>query len=426
MDLLQIIENTGNTYKKAALTSGGEFKGSCPWCGGDDRFSIQPEVDHYVCRQCKRAGDTIQFYRDYEKLSYEKARQKAGKQPKLRKKQFLKDKLCWQPRAIEMPPLTWQKKAEAVAFSAFKYLMSSQGKPHREYLHSRGLTIETIKTARIGWNQTPMVFDRAAWGLLPETGKDNQTKNIWIPKGFIIPQFENNQLIRIRVRQDQPINPDDKYILVSGSATGYFIYPKSDNPTNAIFIVEAELDGWLSWQSFGDLAQINAIGNTTTRPDQKAHNELKNKARLLSLDNDNAGRQETGWWEKQYAGTISCPVPVGKDPGEAFEKGFDLREWFIVLTKIKGLYREPAIRIKPQPVQDTVTAKPKRKVKQDEFSGKICIHNYACVHGKDRVCLVNKTPMGDIERCPKDKWWLHKHGVIAEVILGFGKKGHFM
>lgn len=33
------------------------------------------------------------------------------------------------------------------------------------------------------------------------------------------------------------------------------------------------------------------------------------------------------WWRDRYPQAKLWPVPAGKDPGEAFAKGVDIREW---------------------------------------------------------------------------------------------------
>jgi len=81
-DLLALIEReTGNSYTKAASTNGGEWKGACPWCGGNDRFCIwnYAERAHYWCRQCRRGGDAIQFLRDFRGLSFPEAVQELAR-----------------------------------------------------------------------------------------------------------------------------------------------------------------------------------------------------------------------------------------------------------------------------------------------------------------------------------------------------------
>jgi DNA primase len=50
--------------KKIATTRDGEFAGPCPFCGGRDRFRVQPQEGLWFCRQCSPDGrwqDAIAF-----------------------------------------------------------------------------------------------------------------------------------------------------------------------------------------------------------------------------------------------------------------------------------------------------------------------------------------------------------------------------
>ncbi len=76
MSILDLISSaTGFTYRKKATTRGGEYSGPCPFCSdsGNDRFSIHPEQDHFVCRQCRKAGDSITFMMQYHGMTYRAA-----------------------------------------------------------------------------------------------------------------------------------------------------------------------------------------------------------------------------------------------------------------------------------------------------------------------------------------------------------------
>ncbi|MBI9090729.1 MAG: hypothetical protein JEZ12_16045 [Desulfobacterium sp.] len=427
-----------------ASTKGGEYKGPCPWCGGDDRFSIHPSSDHYVCRRCKKAGDSLQFLMDYENLSYINACIQLDRTPEFKatnvRSKILKEDI-WTPRDITTPNQTWQTKAEAIAFRAFKHLMSPQGKIHRDYLLERGLSLSTIKTARIGYNSTSLSFDRASWGLLPEQTKTGQEKSIWIPEGFIIPFFQNNHLVRIRVRQADP-DASQRYILVAGSSTEYMSYPAHPEeipfPKNVVFLVEAELDGWLSWEKFGDLSDVYAVGNTTTRPDTQTHEKLSEKRIMLCLDNDDAGADETAWWKKQYGAdaVTTHPVPIGKDPGEAYQHGVDLREWFQGIESPGADDQEPVdvaddepFVSAPDPVP-TIDPVPVQKdpepMARPEPTNKICLHGHHCISAKDGVCLITKQHLIDLDECPKGQWYFYYQktgtGTVRQIIYGFNFK----
>lgn len=59
------------------ISTAGEAAGSCPWCGGHDRFVLWPasaDRDGRVwCRRCGYSGDVIGLYRDLEGVSFVRA-----------------------------------------------------------------------------------------------------------------------------------------------------------------------------------------------------------------------------------------------------------------------------------------------------------------------------------------------------------------
>src|ERR687886_594278 len=67
-DLLGLI-GTNTRLKKVAMTGGGEHAGPCPFCGGRDRFRVQPARGRWWCRGCSdgpRWQDAIGYVRQRE------------------------------------------------------------------------------------------------------------------------------------------------------------------------------------------------------------------------------------------------------------------------------------------------------------------------------------------------------------------------
>ena len=55
---------------------------------------------------------------------------------------------------------------------------------------------------------------------------------------------------------------------------------------------------------------------------------IKSKLILVSLDFDEAGmKRSRQWWMRIYPQAKRWPVPVGKDPGEAYQQKLNLRKW---------------------------------------------------------------------------------------------------
>ena len=94
-------------------------------------------------------------------------------------------------------------------------------------------------------------------------------------------------------------------------------------------IVESELDGLLIDQDAGDLTGVVSLGNAQSKPDQETDRVLRqSRLILIALDFDEAGAKASWkYWLSTYSNAFRWPVPIGKDPGEAFHKGLNIRAW---------------------------------------------------------------------------------------------------
>ena len=60
--LAEITQDT--RLKRTSSSRGGQYNGPCPWCGGTDRFRVQPHYGRYgffACNQCRRSGTAIDY-----------------------------------------------------------------------------------------------------------------------------------------------------------------------------------------------------------------------------------------------------------------------------------------------------------------------------------------------------------------------------
>src|SRR5918911_4339188 len=79
-DLLGLI-GADTRLKKVAMTSGGEYAGPCPFCGGRDRFRVQPERGRWWCRGCSdgsRWQDAIAYVRKRDGVDFAEACRRLG------------------------------------------------------------------------------------------------------------------------------------------------------------------------------------------------------------------------------------------------------------------------------------------------------------------------------------------------------------
>ena len=334
MDLLDLIRADGIILKKAASTHGGEWAGPCPLCReGTDRLRVWPVLvgGRWWCRICGKSGDAIQYLIDVRGLSYPEACSALGievsKRGALTRSRSV-EKTLFVPRETITPCPLWQEKARTfLEFAVRTMRMDTAGARARRFLRRRGLADQTIDDAGLGWNPVDLYHDRASWGLPPEMKDNGRLKRLWLPAGLVIPCIgESGRVIRLRIRRADP-GDGARYVLVPGSSISPMAWALEKN---VIAIMESELDGMLVNQEAGDLLGVIALGSVSSRPDAPTHEALTRASLILvSLDSDKAGAKAAwGWWPETYGAQIRrWPVPIGKDPGDALQKGLNVRIW---------------------------------------------------------------------------------------------------
>jgi DNA primase len=290
----------------------------------------------YWCRQCGKGGDNIQFLRDFDGKSFQEACAIVGRQmddfkPATGRSTFKPHINPWQPKKHQRPADQWCDKAEKMVSWCSKNLMSNSDL--LGWLAGRGVSQEAALKYRLGWNpgrgKAKALFrQRKAWGLPAVLKPDGTEKKLWIPRGLVIPCLAENIPWRLRIRRpDADVTTGPRYYVLPGSAMQPLILkPKQQG----FVIVESELDAFLIDQAAGDMVGVIALGNSSAKPDINAHKALSAAdCILIALDFDQAGASAWRWWQEQYKGVKRWPVPEGKDPGEAFEAGVDIRSWLL-------------------------------------------------------------------------------------------------
>ena len=319
MNILDLTEQDGLQLRRVASTGGGEYKGPCPWCGGTDRFSINPKKPNkngthrggrYVCRQCGKSGDAIQYLRDWRGLSFPDACAALGYETgePLHKSYTIPEKPKFEPRDRRRPGDLWREKASSFLSWTQKQLWDNTDALN--YLKGRGLSEDTIRGAGLGFNSKAFFLERESFGLEPEMNGAGKPKRVWLPIGWTIPHWTGGELSRIRFRRKEAAR--DKYVYLSGSDTSPMVWGRE----RAVFaIVEAELDGLLIHQEAGDLVGVVALGAANYRPDKEAHLLLTGAQLVLcALDSDGTGKKEAwNFWKDTY-GAERCPPLEAKDP----------------------------------------------------------------------------------------------------------------
>lgn len=332
---------THRTPAKASSAKGGEYCGPCPACGDasrpdSDRFRIWPNQrlgGTFWCRRCGRAGDLIQFRRDFMGEDYNTAAAACGKEAdqaatrKARRPPRAQGRPEYRPEEKGPPGAMWSHQAGKLVAWANHHLLSAAGADPRAWLADRGIESEAIECFTLGWNpgdqkSRDLWRDRKAWGL-PRELKEGREKKLWIPRGLIIPLMVEDKPWRVRIRRREKTGP--RYYVLPGSSMRQMVCP---GDLRVAVVVESELDALTVWSACNDLAFAVAMGSSSARPDTEAHKALTAAQTILvALDFDKAGKDAARWWRAHYPSAKRWPVPVGKDPGEAFALGVNLHLW---------------------------------------------------------------------------------------------------
>lgn len=328
MNILNLVEGLGLSPKRTASTNGGEYHSSCPSCGGTDRFCIWPsqgQNGRYWCRQCDCKGDVIQFCRDYFGLSFKEACLKVGVDKSLHSQPYSPIVKRFEPVESSPPCSRWSEAALSFIDECHSNIWNHP--LALDSLLARGLTEATIKQFKLGWNTRDRWMSKNDWGLEDDVNDSSHGKQ-WLPKGWVIPVFQNCGIpIKLKIRRGD-WNPTDefpKYIEVSGSQNQFAIFGHTRLP---IVLVEAEFDAILVNQEAGQICCSIALGGAGKRPDKQIHRLLKSSSRILfSLDFDEAGRKVFPFWKRNYLNLVAWPSPLEKSPEEAFKSGVDIYDW---------------------------------------------------------------------------------------------------
>jgi hypothetical protein len=340
--ILDQLRACGITPRKAAGTKGGEYHSACPVCGGTDRFHVWPEQDEgrgsWWCRQCDKGGDAIQYLRDIEGMTYREACRDLGievrgQEPRRTPRPPSRSSAAADPEAgTRSPEKLWQQKAGAFVGWAVQQL--HQSPRVTRWLAERGISAQTAASFGLGWNPgdkrgKDLFRERASWGLEPAYRDDGRAKKLWLPRGLVIPFFARGELHRVRIRT---VSGEPRYYWLPGSGNATFWVRRTggaDLPRAAV-IVETELDAVMIFEHAGDLVDAVALGSDRARPRGDAHAALREaSAILVALDFEAQTASAFAWWRRRYSQAIDWPVPEGKDPGEAYQAGVDIREWVL-------------------------------------------------------------------------------------------------
>lgn len=208
------------------------------------------------------------------------------------------------------PGERWQQVAQA--FTVFARDMLWKDELALEYLRWRGLSDETIRSAGLGWNPHDLRRDPMGWGFA-------DGRQIWLPRGWVIPWEVGGELWRVSIRRPQG---KPKYIGPRGCRNALYGADELDTEKPAI-MVEGEFDALTLNQVASDLVDPVATGSTTwaRRPRWIARLALSPWFWSASMPKST---RATG---PLSGGLKYCPTPFGGDPIGATPAKWQSAEW---------------------------------------------------------------------------------------------------
>lgn len=312
-----------------------EFHSSCPWCGGNDRFSFW-ESGRWSCSLrssgCGRHGSSpVWFLVDFKGLTPAQACQELGLEAGSRWK--FDESMLKLFSLQDAPCEQWQGAGKDFVRRAARYLWTKGGEVALAYLRSRGLDDETIKLAQLGycpitkeghWFEQPL----SDWGLTKEMVSEKiwQRGTVRIPPGIIIPWFYGDELWKIAVKRPEVEKGKGDYGQIVGSAEGLY-NAGSVIPNSQVMMVEGEIDALSIVQTAGDLVSVVATGSTTKGMTDQWIGHLCMAAQVLqSFDPDPAGNKAANNWLRTLPNAMRYK-PLNHDCNDMLTSGMDVRAW---------------------------------------------------------------------------------------------------
>lgn len=305
IDFLAMVSQD-TSVKYVARTKGGEYAGSCPICGGNDRFRVWPETKGFMCRGCGKKGDVITYLKEARGMSFKEAAEFIGVDS------FAKAMTATpqRPQANVAPiPPAWAITGLSVAATFSSELWGPLGVIALNWLHDRGLRDETLQEFLLGWNRKAGTYE-----------------GLYIPRGWTIPGVAvDGTLYGLKVRKEQgePKYPQvqDSQPCLMGRLTG--------KPT--LLITEGEFDLMLAWQECRDVIDVATLGSAVNDPMPWAIHLLGYKQVLVCYDLDEQGEKGRAKWDNiptvKHIRLPLTPSNTSKDITDFVRLGGNLMEW---------------------------------------------------------------------------------------------------
>jgi DNA primase len=326
-------------------------------------LGITPDGRHWRCWSCSAAGDVVDWVARREGIELAEAVRRLDPAAGDERPRKPRDNASTGPARVESGERTpgkaaerpqgftdpaWQAAVGRIVANAAARLWTPEGRPALEWLRSRGLAAHTIRRFRLGFiaadfNSEPL----EALG----TDSRGRTRTIWARRGITIPWQAPEPLpdpdelddpaprwAGCNVRRlpagdvfgELPDRP--KYLALAGSVRGHaYPWPDFVHPGIPALVCEGEFDALIAWQETAHLVNVLTVGGASQTPQPEALKSLaKCPAWFLAFDHDPNGTGDQGAAKFASIAPAKCRrlvLPHGKDVGEFYQAGGDVRGW---------------------------------------------------------------------------------------------------
>lgn len=369
VNLLELA-GRGTVLRRVASSGGGEWAGPCPFCGGRDRFHVQPYHPgggRWLCRGCTQGAwrDAIDYGRRlYPGLSFgEVCRVLAGgveinahSLSASHSHYTLHNQHAPQSQLYLPPKKAWQSAARRGIEMCEDLLWGREGQAALDYLRRRGLRDDVIRYWRLGFSPG------LSLSLSPEgeKGQGGEAESIYLPRGVLIPCLALGEVWYLKIsllpgervkchgcRQPVPARQPcpkcgtvNKYRGVKGNRTNAIFGADELRGADLALFVEGEFDAMIAYQELNDVVAVCTLGSAGNRPDFAIWGAclLPLENILMLYDADRAGQAGLQALQELSERVQPVHLPPGvKDINDYLLQGGDLWQWFKGVMEELGL-----------------------------------------------------------------------------------------
>lgn len=294
---------------------------------------------HSACPADANGGDVIQFYMLWKDVDFKTACTELSARIGASLAQHSHPGPApVSPRTPTSPPdEKWICRAEQFVTWAETNLSGKAGEGARNYLEKeRGLSPETQRAFRLGYNPTNLYDAPAHWGL--------DGRKIWLPRGIVIPGFAQQQPWYVKVRRSLPGDalgqyigawrkrdslPEVKFGGPRGGRSTLFRLELLDH-LPVMMLTEGEFDAMLLWEYCADFCDAGTLGGACAKFDALDLAQLTRYLGVLAVHDDDqaggAGREYITTLKAQ-TGRIASILPPAHDLTDFWKAGGDVRAW---------------------------------------------------------------------------------------------------